>query len=330
MSALQSEGRAVLQAYVEEAAQLRAERGALRGELQAAAVASKLAATMMNEERNRLQREVNDARAQAEAALVSLNEAGGENSSVKLQAEGTKNREAQKEVLSQLETIGGYRERLLELKEHEREETGSSFAEVRAMREELHALRHELKERQKKDPKKMASLRMQIREFHVTCAQLERERSNLMRRATNAEQQLETLEAKLAANLLKYQKELVRLQAQVNEAGGNKSGRSSRSDSRPPTGGGAPPPPLAVGSRPVSGGTPTKNAPLPPPSGSRPATGGSQGGSRGGSPAAQVLQLAPPGGGSGSGAGSPAQAEVPTGAAGEGAVPEAGAAPTLG
>merc|ERR1719440_2030039 len=50
MAALQAEGRAVLQAYVEEVAQLRTERGALRGELQAAAVSSRLAAAAMNEE----------------------------------------------------------------------------------------------------------------------------------------------------------------------------------------------------------------------------------------------------------------------------------------
>ena len=134
MSALQAEGRAVLQAYVEEAAQLRTERGALRGELQAAAVASKLAAAAAEEEKVRLQREVDVARAEATTARRTLAETGGENASVRLLAEGTKSREAQKDLLEQLETIGGYRERLLELKEAEKEETGSSFAEVRAMR----------------------------------------------------------------------------------------------------------------------------------------------------------------------------------------------------
>ena len=44
--ALQAEGRAVLQAYVEEAAQLRGERGALRGELQAAVVSAKTSTYM--------------------------------------------------------------------------------------------------------------------------------------------------------------------------------------------------------------------------------------------------------------------------------------------
>jgi hypothetical protein len=43
LSSLQAEGRAVLQSYIEEAAQLRTERGALRGELQTAAVAAKVA-----------------------------------------------------------------------------------------------------------------------------------------------------------------------------------------------------------------------------------------------------------------------------------------------
>ena len=43
LSSLQAEGRAVLQSYIEEAAQLRTERGGLRGELLTAAVAFKVA-----------------------------------------------------------------------------------------------------------------------------------------------------------------------------------------------------------------------------------------------------------------------------------------------
>ena len=105
------------------------------------------------------------------------------------------------------------REKLLELKEHEREETGSSFAEVRAMRAELEALRLERTEALTRDPRKVASLRLKIREYHVQCEQLEHERSNFMRRATNAEEQLETLSATLGQNLARYQTEIKRLRA---------------------------------------------------------------------------------------------------------------------
>ena len=134
LSALQAEGRAVLQAYVEEAAQLRTERGALRGELQAAAVASKLAAAAAVEERKRLLKEVEEARSRAEEALRTIQETGGENASVTLYREGAKSRESQKEILAKLDEIGGYRNKLVELREAEKEETGASFADVRAMR----------------------------------------------------------------------------------------------------------------------------------------------------------------------------------------------------
>ena len=66
-----------------QVAQLRTERGALRGELQAAAVASRLAAAGMAEERRRLLHEVNEARGHAEVAARCLNETGGENASVR-------------------------------------------------------------------------------------------------------------------------------------------------------------------------------------------------------------------------------------------------------
>ena len=49
---------------------------------------------------------------------------------VRLADEGNKSREAQAEILGQLGQISHYREKLLELREHEKEETGASFAEV--------------------------------------------------------------------------------------------------------------------------------------------------------------------------------------------------------
>lgn len=219
MSALQAEGRAVLQAYVEEVAQLRTERGALRGELQAAAVASRLASAGMAEERQRLLKEVAHAKTQAAAALRSLEETGGENASVKLLDVGAQGRAAARDVLDELGQITTYREKLLELKENEKEETGCSFAEVRAMRAERDALKNELKERLEADPRRVQSLRLQVREFHQTCAQLESERSNLMRRATNAEQQLDTLQGELSGQLARYQKEIRRLSLTLGQMG---------------------------------------------------------------------------------------------------------------
>ena len=50
------QGRAVLQAYVEEAAQLRAERLELRGALQASAISSKAAERSMEAERAKLRK----------------------------------------------------------------------------------------------------------------------------------------------------------------------------------------------------------------------------------------------------------------------------------
>ena len=49
----------------------------------------------------------------------------------------------------------------------------SCVCQVRAMRNELDALRKELAERLEKDPRKVANLRMQLREFNATSAQYE-------------------------------------------------------------------------------------------------------------------------------------------------------------
>ena len=75
---------------------------------------------------------------------------------------------------------------------------------------------------------------MQIREFHATCAQLERERSNLIRRATNAEQQLETLQTTLAYHLARYQREIIRLRGQTGEGGSGRNQSMSQSPSCAP------------------------------------------------------------------------------------------------
>lgn len=218
-SALQEEGRAVLQAYVEEAAQLRMERGTLRGQLEAAAVQAKFAANMYMEERAKLQRELDAEKVRAEAALTKLHETGGENASVKLQREGVASRHAQQGLLTQLDAIKEHREQLVRLKEQEREETGSTFEEVRIMRAELMALRKEIAERLTKDPRKVANLRMQIKNFHITCAELERERTNWMRRATAAEMQLDTLQETLGDNLAKYQRSLLKIRKQMRKEG---------------------------------------------------------------------------------------------------------------
>ena len=262
-SALQAEGRAVLQAYVEEAAQLRMERGTLRGQLEAAAVQAKFAASMYAEEHERLTRELEETKVRTEAALQTLHETGGENASVKLQREGVSSRHAQQDLLSQLDAIKEHRDQLVRLKEQEREETGSSFEEVRIMRAELMALRNEISERLTKDPRKVANLRLQIKNFHITCAELERERSNWMRRATAAEMQLETLQVALGDNLAKYQASMLKLRKQM-QADGKKARGAGDDDetSLPP--------------------------PTPPPGGG---AGGGEGGGGGAAPEAAVIEL---------------------------------------
>ena len=245
MSALQAEGRAVLQAYVEEAAQLRSERGVLRGELQAAVVKNQLAAAAAAEERKRLLKELAEVKLRAERAERTIRETGGENASVKLPRESNKSMVMQGELLAQLETIGGYREKLLELKEQEKEETGASFAEVRAMRLELGALRNELNERAlPRDPRKVARLRLAIRDYHQRLSQMSSDALDLEKMvakwkwvAANAEKQKEDMEASLNEYHSRYQKEILKLQMrlrQVQGVGGNS--RPGTGENRPLTG----------------------------------------------------------------------------------------------
>ena len=55
------------------------------------------------------------------------------------------------------------------------------------------------------------ALRFQVRELESTLAQLEAERSALKMRSTSAEEQLSLLQGAMAANILRYQKEILRL-----------------------------------------------------------------------------------------------------------------------
>ena len=112
------------------------------------------------------------------------------------------------------------------------------------MRAELMALRNEISERLTKDPRKVANLRLQIKNFHITCAELERERSNWMRRATAAEMQLETLQVALGDNLAKYQASMLKLRKQMQAdfkkaRGAGDDDETSLPPPTPPPGGGA-------------------------------------------------------------------------------------------
>ena len=60
-----------------------------------------------------------------------------------------------------------------------------------------------------------ATLRFQVRELEAQIAQLEAERSALKMRAMNAEEQLSELQGAMASNLLRYQKEILRLRHQA-------------------------------------------------------------------------------------------------------------------
>ena len=55
-------------------------------------------------------------------------------------------------------------------------------------------------------------------------AQLEAERSALKMRSTSAEEQLAELQGAMASNILRYQKEILRLRQQLHERGGGGGG----------------------------------------------------------------------------------------------------------
>ena len=58
-------------------------------------------------------------------------------------------------------------------------------------------------------------LKLQLRELEAYQAQLERERSELTRRATYAEEQLKAMQQYVDTHLGKYQKEIMRLRGQA-------------------------------------------------------------------------------------------------------------------
>jgi len=183
------------------------------GELQAAAIAAKVASTKLVEERLALKREIESARAEARLAKQALREAGGENASQKLQSAGDLHQEMQESLIQRLDMLNAQREKASALKARELEETGSSIEEVRALRAEAAALRAELDIRLRDDPKTLQILRLQLRDYSISCSQLEQERSRLMRRATGAEQQLESMQDAMSDHLTRYQKEILRLKA---------------------------------------------------------------------------------------------------------------------
>jgi hypothetical protein len=60
---------------------------------------------------------------------------------------------------------------------------------------------------------------VQVRELASSMASLEAERSKLIRRATSAEEQLNALQGAMSANILTYQKEIIRLRKALQQAG---------------------------------------------------------------------------------------------------------------
>ena len=172
-----------------------------------------MASTKLVEERLALKREIESARAEARLAKQALRETGGENASQKLQSAGDLHQEMQESLIQRLDMLNAQREKASALKARELEETGSSIEEVRALRAEAAALRAELDIRLRDDPKTLQILRLQLRDYSISCSQLEQERSRLMRRATGAEQQLETMQDAMSDHLTRYQKEILRLKA---------------------------------------------------------------------------------------------------------------------
>jgi len=65
----------------------------------------------------------------------------------------------------------------------------------------------------------VSALQVQVRQLTFTQAELERERSELKRRSTSAEQQLEEMQSYLASNISKYQKEILRLRQALTKSG---------------------------------------------------------------------------------------------------------------
>jgi hypothetical protein len=209
------------------------------GELQAAAIAAKVASTKLVEERLALKREIESARAEARLAKQALRETGGENASQKLQSAGDLHQEMQESLIQRLDMLNAQREKASALKARELEETGSSIEEVRALRAEAAALRAELDIRLRDDPKTLQILRLQLRDYSISCSQLEQERSRLMRRATGAEQQLESMQDAMSDHLTRYQKEILRLKALPTPAS-PRSGAGSGLSLPTPSAGGLP------------------------------------------------------------------------------------------
>ena len=62
-----------------------------------------------------------------------------------------------------------------------------------------------------------AALRFQVRELEGSMAQLEAERCALKMRSTSAEEQLSELQGAMSSNILRYQKEILRLRQQGSQ-----------------------------------------------------------------------------------------------------------------
>ena len=130
----------------------------------------------------------------------------------------------QRELLRQIRELTMQKEELGK----QSEQQAQSTTETRALRAENERLRTELARSDAAagggaggggggPAGEAAALRFQVRELEGSMAQLEAERCALKMRSTSAEEQLSELQGAMSSNILRYQKEILRLRQQGSQ-----------------------------------------------------------------------------------------------------------------
>uniref|UniRef100_A0A7S3AJ07 Uncharacterized protein n=1 Tax=Haptolina ericina TaxID=156174 RepID=A0A7S3AJ07_9EUKA len=163
-------------------------------------------------ERRELEQKVRAAREEATEALAHLEE--DTNAATAVHETGEATLQAHGELKRSIDDFSSQQLEDRARREEEARLVGSN-EEVKALRlqndelrTEMAALTNQLTHR---EPHTVKMLRLRLREMNSTLGQLEAERSSLVRRATGAEEQLSELQAAMARNMAKYQKEILRL-----------------------------------------------------------------------------------------------------------------------
>ena len=195
---------------------LRRQQGVMQGRLREAAQKYQHVLDDMSADRRQLSQQADEARSASASAHRQLERS---ESTVSVREVADESEATQRELLHQIRELTMQKEELGK----QSEQQAQSSTETLALRTENERLRTELARSDAAagggagPAGETAALRFQVRELESSMAQVEAERCALKMRSTSAEEQLSELQGAMSSNILRYQKEILRLRQQGSQ-----------------------------------------------------------------------------------------------------------------